>query len=161
MGCVISSPRRRGRCIEIGQRKLAGGGREGRVAQRARKKNDLLDLARSSWREGDKVRKRRKLACLQNLSRSRGEEESFTADGLGVAAMSASTSERSPQPWALQLCLSALLLGASVFAAHRAYSTPLADGPTRSQVWWFGWVTMLSTGLGALPMLFVKGESEP
>lgn len=63
----------------------------------------------------------------------------------------------SPQPLLKQLLLTALLVAASCYSALRAYSTPLSEGPTTSQVWWFGWVTMLSTGLGAAPMLFVQG----
>jgi hypothetical protein len=62
-----------------------------------------------------------------------------------------------PQPLLKQLLLTALLIAATCYSALRAYSTPLSDGPTKSQVWWFGWVTMLSTGVGAIPMFFVQG----
>ena len=33
-------------------------------------------------------------------------------------------------------------------------------GRTAAHVWWYGWVTALSTGLGALPMLVIKSSSE-
>jgi len=64
-------------------------------------------------------------------------------------------------PRLTQLFLALLLAAASGYSALRAYETPLSEGPTKWQVWWYGWITALSTGLGAFPMLFVQGAREP
>jgi len=36
----------------------------------------------------------------------------------------------------------------------------LVSGRSAAHVWWYGWVTALSTGLGALPMIWYKNVSE-
>jgi ZIP family zinc transporter len=43
----------------------------------------------------------------------------------------------------------------------RAACTPLqVSGRSAAHVWWYGWVTALSTGLGALPMVWYKNVSD-
>mmetsp|Transcript_8875 Transcript_8875/g.26575 ORF Transcript_8875/g.26575 Transcript_8875/m.26575 type:complete len:326 (-) Transcript_8875:338-1315(-) len=68
--------------------------------------------------------------------------------------------EKSGGLWAKQVALLLVIGAATAYSAVRAYSTPEDSGPTYWLVWWYGWLTALSTGLGAAPMLFVKGVSE-
>jgi len=79
----------------------------------------------------------------------------------GSLAMAApQQSEKSGGLWAKQVALLLVIGAATAYSAVRAYSTPEDSGPTYWLVWWYGWLTALSTGLGAAPMLFVKGVSE-
>jgi len=58
-----------------------------------------------------------------------------------------------------QLMYAALLAVVSVASAWRVLDT-MYGGRSPWHVWWYGWVTALSTGLGALPMLMCKRVSD-
>ena len=66
--------------------------------------------------------------------------------------MSSSTSK---QPVLLQSVLSMIIVATSVGSAWYCQGN-LYGGRTAAHVWWYGWVTALSTGVGALPMIFCK-----
>ena len=54
---------------------------------------------------------------------------------------------------------SIVLIAATVFSIRWAESD-LYGGRTAAHVWWYGWITALSTGIGALPFAFVKSTSD-
>ena len=61
----------------------------------------------------------------------------------------------------LQLAYAALIALVSVASGLQAQQRgSLYGGRSVAHVWWYGWVTALSTGLGALPMAFVKDVGE-
>ena len=61
----------------------------------------------------------------------------------------------------LQLAYAALIAAVSVASGLQAQQRgSLYGGRSVAHVWWYGWVTALSTGLGALPMAFVKDVGE-
>ena len=61
----------------------------------------------------------------------------------------------------LLLAYAALIAAVSVASGLQAQQRgSLYGGRSVAHVWWYGWVTALSTGLGALPMAFVKDVGE-
>ena len=44
--------------------------------------------------------------------------------------------------------------------ARSACTQLQVSGRSAAHVWWYGWVTALSTGLGALPMVWYKNVSD-
>ena len=58
-----------------------------------------------------------------------------------------------------ELAMAACVLAISVISASSVYGD-LYGGRSTAHVWWYGWVTALSTGLGAVPMAFATDVSE-
>ena len=58
-----------------------------------------------------------------------------------------------------ELAMAACVLAISVISAS-SVDGALYGGRSTAHVWWYGWVTALSTGLGALPMAFATDVSE-
>ena len=58
-----------------------------------------------------------------------------------------------------ELAMAACVLAISVISAS-SVDGDLYGGRSTAHVWWYGWVTALSTGLGALPMAFATDVSE-
>ena len=58
-----------------------------------------------------------------------------------------------------ELAMAACVLAISVISAG-SVDGALYGGRSTAHVWWYGWVTALSTGLGALPMAFATDVSE-
>jgi ZIP family zinc transporter len=59
------------------------------------------------------------------------------------------------QPVVLLSALSFIIVAATIVSAWLC-SGNLYGGRSTFHVWWYGWVTAISTGLGALPLLFLK-----
>lgn len=75
------------------------------------------------------------------------------------AARAVKRASLTQQPLALQLGV-ALVYSAVTLASMQAVRGSLYSGRSAAHVWWYGWVTALSTGLGALPMAFCRGVSD-
>ena len=58
-----------------------------------------------------------------------------------------------------ELAMAACVLAISVISAS-SVDGDLYGGRSTAHVWWYGWVTALSTGLGAVPMAFATDVSE-
>ena len=58
-----------------------------------------------------------------------------------------------------ELAMAACVLAISVISAS-SVDGALYGGRSTAHVWWYGWVTALSTGLGAVPMAFATDVSE-
>ena len=58
-----------------------------------------------------------------------------------------------------ELAMAACVLAISVISAS-SVDGPLYGGRSTVHVWWYGWVTALSTGLGTVPMGFATDVSE-
>ena len=54
----------------------------------------------------------------------------------------------------LSLCVVAISAASAYYCSGNLYG-----GRSIFHVWWYGWVTALSTGLGAFPMLFFPGDA--
>lgn len=68
--------------------------------------------------------------------------------------------EPAPRPVLLQWFLAASLAAATYASVQQLPEGIYVSGRTPAHVWWYGWVTALSTGLGALPMLVCKHVSD-
>ena len=71
----------------------------------------------------------------------------------------AEEAERSDVVRNRELAMAACVLAISVISAS-SVDGDLYGGRSTAHVWWYGWVTALSTGLGAVPMAFATGVSE-
>ncbi len=61
--------------------------------------------------------------------------------------------------YALALVLAIVTVASQQAASrHAAHAQPSAT--SAYQVWWYGWLTAISTGAGALPMVFMNGVSD-
>lgn len=60
----------------------------------------------------------------------------------------------------LQCFLAASLAAATYASVQQLPDGIYVSGRTSAHVWWYGWVTALSTGLGALPMLVFRHVSD-
>jgi len=68
--------------------------------------------------------------------------------------------EEAPRPVLLQCFLAASLAAATYASVQQLPDGIYVSGRTSAHVWWYGWVTALSTGLGALPMLVFRHVSD-
>jgi hypothetical protein len=64
---------------------------------------------------------------------------------------------RHAQPSSPLTALSAaVVLAISVFTMPHPLQPPHGSEPTVQHVWYYGWVTALSTGLGVVPLVFAR-----
>jgi len=63
----------------------------------------------------------------------------------------------SKQPVLAQSVITAIVVATTIASAWYCQGD-LYGGRTAAHVWWYGWVTALSTGGGALPMIFCKDK---
>ena len=73
--------------------------------------------------------------------------------------LAAAEVERSDVVRNRELAMAACVLAISVISAS-SVDGDLYGGRSTAHVWWYGWVTALSTGLGAVPMAFATDVSE-
>ena len=77
----------------------------------------------------------------------------------GCGPLVAMTKSPSKQPILLQSVLSLCVVATSVVSAWLCAGN-LYGGRSAAHVWWYGWVTAVSTGFGALPMVFCRELSD-
>ncbi|KAL1530764.1 hypothetical protein AB1Y20_001662 [Prymnesium parvum] len=78
---------------------------------------------------------------------------------LRTARAQAKPSSRPPHVRSMQYAIAAALALVTFLSAWLV-RTDMYGGRSAAHVWWYGWVTALSTGLGALPAAACKGASD-